>query len=55
MLLNTHGVVEIVTGENAVVRFDEGDRQRLIRASGKEYPATVPASIAILDKVETGK
>jgi hypothetical protein len=51
-LLNTHGVVESIKGGKATVRLDEGDRQRLIRATGKEYSASAPAPIGILDKVQ---
>jgi hypothetical protein len=52
VLLNAHGVVESVKGEKATVRLDEGDRHRLIRATGKDYPASATAPIAILDKVQ---
>lgn len=50
-MLNTHGVVETVRGDKATVRLDEGDRQRLIRATGNDYPVSVKAPTAILDKV----
>ncbi|HEV3071883.1 MAG TPA: hypothetical protein VGY76_10720 [Solirubrobacteraceae bacterium] len=51
VLLNAHGVVESIEGGKATVRFDEGDRQRLIRATGKDYPVSASAPITILDKV----
>jgi hypothetical protein len=54
VLLNTHGVVESIQGERVTVRLDEGDRQRLIRATGKEHPVTAPAPVGILDKVPDG-
>ena len=52
-LMNTHGIVESVTGDRATVKLDDGDRQRVIRATGKEIPASVPAPLAILDKLES--
>jgi hypothetical protein len=52
-LLNTHGTVESVTGDRATVKLDEGDRQRVIRATGKAVPASVPVPTAILDKLES--
>jgi len=55
VLLNTHGVVESIKGDKATVRLDEGDRQRLIRATGKDYPVSAQAPIAILDKVTESK
>ncbi len=54
-LLNTHGVVESIKGDKATIRLDEGDRQRLIRATGKDYPANASAPISILDKVTDTK
>jgi hypothetical protein len=51
VLLNAHGVVESIEGGKAIVRLDEGDRQRLIRATGRDYPISASAPIAILDKV----
>lgn len=51
VMLNAHGVVESVKGKKATVRLDEGDRQRIIRASGKEHPALIVASTDLIDKI----
>jgi hypothetical protein len=52
VLLNAHGIVESIKEGKAQVRLDEGDRQRLIRATGNDdYPLSTSAPIAILDKV----
>jgi len=52
-LLNTHGTVESIDGAKATVKIDEGDRQRLNRATGKSYPATFKVTLTRLDKTNT--
>jgi hypothetical protein len=55
VLLNAHGVVESIKGGKATVKLDEGDRQRMYRATGKERPVSARAPLAILDKVSDGE
>jgi antitoxin (DNA-binding transcriptional repressor) of toxin-antitoxin stability system len=55
VLLNAHGTVEGIKGDKATIALDEGDRQRLIRATGKDYPATMAAPMSILDKLPADK
>lgn len=55
VLVNARGVVESVKGDVASVKFDEGDRQRIYRATGKEQPALARAPLSLLDKVTDGE
>ncbi len=47
--------MEGIKGDKATIALDEGDRQRLIRATGKDYPATMAAPMSILDKLPADK
>jgi hypothetical protein len=55
VLVNARGVVESVKGDMASVKLDEGDRQRIYRATGKEQPALGRAPLSLLDKVTDGE
>jgi hypothetical protein len=50
--MNCHGSVERIDGAKATIKLDEGDRQRVIRATGKDIAPTLQAPLAILDKLE---
>ncbi len=51
-LMNSHGSVERISGKKATIKLDEGDRQRVIRATGKDLPPTLSAPLSILDKLD---
>ena len=55
VLVNARGVVESIKGDVASVKLDEGDRQRIYRATGKEQPALARAPLSLLDKVTDGE
>ncbi len=54
-LMNAHGTVESVKGDKATIKLDESDRQRVIRATGREVETSFPAPLAILDKLDDAK
>jgi hypothetical protein len=53
--MNTHGTVESVNGDKAIIKLDEGDRQRVIRATGRQVQTSFPAPLTILDKLDDAK
>lgn len=55
LLVNVRGVVETVNGDVATVKLDEGDRDRIYRASGKEQSALARIPLSRLDKITGGE
>lgn len=51
-ILNAHGTVQSIDGKKATIKLDDGDRRRLTRSTGKEYPPTIPAPLTLLDKID---
>jgi hypothetical protein len=49
-LVNAHGTVESMSGGQAFVKLDAGDRRRAIGVTGNDLPESLRAPIGILDK-----
>ena len=50
-LMNAHGVVDSINGKSAMVTFDEGDIDRLNRATGRTHPLTMKMPKATLEVI----
>lgn len=50
--LNMHGVVKAINGTKAEVKVDDGDFDRMLRASGKKYRQPMRLPLSCLEKVE---
>jgi hypothetical protein len=48
--MNAHGVVDSISGKRATVTLDEGDHDRLVRATGKKYGRTMPFPLSSLER-----